>query len=135
MALYYYFRMKFASHDDVKLLSCCSKEKKQTICILRKKGREGGREGGEGGSKAPPSSHLFESDKWHSGCNFLFTSTYDFLTKIVFMVCGDCGQLLLLWTKCSEKCFLLCCWKIHGMVKGAAHAKQLTVHTFTYDDH
>jgi len=42
MALYYYFRMKFASHDDVKLLSCCSKEKKkQTICILRKGGREG----------------------------------------------------------------------------------------------
>jgi hypothetical protein len=25
-------------------------------------------------------------------------------------VCGDCGQLLL-WTKCSEKCFLLCCWR------------------------
>lgn len=32
-------------------------------------------------SKAPPSSHLFESDKWHRECNFLFTSTDYFLTN------------------------------------------------------
>jgi hypothetical protein len=44
-------------------------------------GRVGGRPGcgaiwiDDTASNAPPSSHLFESDKWHGGCNFLFTST------------------------------------------------------------
>ncbi len=141
---YYYFRMKFPFNMMIWSFCHAAQNFKSKQFVFWE------RESGEKGREArvwckfglmtqlqrllPPSSHLFESDKWHRGCNFSFYKYPIISWQIVF------HGVWWLWaaTTAVYKVFRKVLSSV--LLKNPWHGERRTCKAtyctyFTYDDH